>query len=191
VPSTNRDGPLPLLVFLHGATQNGAGILRRIGPAADALGIAVLAPDSRGRTWDAITDGFGEDVTFLNRTLEFVLDRLPVDPVRLTVGGFSDGASYALSLGLDNGDLCSHDLALSPGFAAPPSPRGAPRFCVSHGTHGTVRPIAHCSRRSVPALRNAGRTVEYNEYDGGHEIPGGGNGQGNGQPERQLQEVQR
>src|SRR6058998_2759032 len=59
VPTAPGDGPMPLLVFLHGATQSGAGMLRRIGPAADETGVAVLAPDSRGTTWDAIRGGFG------------------------------------------------------------------------------------------------------------------------------------
>jgi phospholipase/carboxylesterase len=171
VPSTNRAGPLPLLVFLHGATQNGAGILRRIGPAADALGIAVLAPDSRGRTWDAITDGFGEDVTFLNRALEFVLDRLPVDPARLTVGGFSDGASYALSLGLANGDLFPRVVACSPGFVMSAPPQGRPRVFVSHGTADQILPIDQCSRVIVPRLRMLKYDVTYREFEGRHEMP--------------------
>src|SRR5262249_46426699 len=102
VPSKMPDGPVPLLLFLHGATQSGAGMLRRIGSTADQAGIAVLAPDSRGTTWDAIRDRFGDDVAFLNRALEHVFERLPVDAARLAIGGFSDGASYALSLGLAN-----------------------------------------------------------------------------------------
>jgi phospholipase/carboxylesterase len=171
VPSTNRDGPLPLLVFLHGATQNGAGILRRIGPAADALGIVVLAPDSRGRTWDAITDGFGEDVTFLNRSLEFVLDRLPVDPARLAVGGFSDGASYALSLGLANGDLFPRVVACSPGFVMSAPPQGWPRVFVSHGIADQILPIDRCSRIIVPRLRMLKYDVTYREFEGRHEMP--------------------
>jgi len=171
VPSTNRDGPLPLLVFLHGATQNGAGILRRIGPAADALGIAVVAPDSRGRTWDAITDGFGEDVTFLNRALEYVLDRLPVDPARLAVGGFSDGASYALSLGLANGDLFPRVVACSPGFVMSAPPQGRPRLFVSHGTADQILPIDQCSRVIVPRLRTLKYDVTYREFEGRHEMP--------------------
>ena len=60
MPSTPVAGKVPLLVFLHGATQSGAGMLRRIGPAADKAGVAVLAPDSRGTTWDAIREGFGD-----------------------------------------------------------------------------------------------------------------------------------
>src|SRR4030095_12220916 len=94
VPSTMPDGPVPLLLFLHGATQSGAGMLRRIGAAADQAGVAVLAPDSRGTPGDAIRGRFGDDVAFLNRVLERVFDRLPVDPARLAIGGFSDGASY-------------------------------------------------------------------------------------------------
>src|SRR2546421_7363394 len=62
MPSSRRSGKVPLLVFLHGATQIGAGVLRRIGPAADQAGIAILAPDSRGTTWDAIRADFSDDV---------------------------------------------------------------------------------------------------------------------------------
>ena len=67
--------------------------------------MSVLAPDSRGTTWDAIREGFGDDVTFIDRALEHVFARVSIDPARVTVGGFSDGASYALSLGLANGDV--------------------------------------------------------------------------------------
>ena len=70
----------PLLVLLHGATGSAEGVLRRVGSAADAAGVAVLAPDSRGTTWDAIRGEFGEDVTFVNRALERVFDTVAVDP---------------------------------------------------------------------------------------------------------------
>ena len=171
VPSARRDGGVPLLVFLHGATQNGAGILRRIGPAADALGIAVLAPDSRQRTWDAISGNFGEDVEFLNRTLEHVFTRLAVDPARLAIGGFSDGASYALSLGLANGDLFPKVVACSPGFVMSAPPQGRPRIFVSHGTADQILPIDQCSRIIVPRLRGLRYDVTYREFEGRHEMP--------------------
>ena len=70
LPSKAGEGPMPLLVLLHGAGGSGAGILKRLGSFADEAGIAVLAPDSRTSTWDAIRAGFGPDVTFLNRALE-------------------------------------------------------------------------------------------------------------------------
>lgn len=171
MPSTPRDGNVPLVVFLHGATQNGAAMLRRIGPAADEAGVAVLAPDSRDGTWDAIRGPFGDDVVFLNRALEYVFARLPVDPARVVLGGFSDGASYALSLGLANGDLFPRVIACSPGFVVPADVHGRPRFFVSHGTSDQVLPIDQCSRVIVPRLRSMGYDVTFREFDGRHELP--------------------
>jgi phospholipase/carboxylesterase len=171
LPSPAPAGQLPLLVFLHGATQSGRAMLNRIGAAADQAGVAVLAPDSRGRTWDGITGGFGEDVAFLNRALEFVFARLDVDPARLAIGGFSDGASYALTLGIANGDLFPRVVACSPGFVLPARRAGSPRFFVSHGTADQVLPIDECSRVIVPRLKAAGYEVTYREFEGRHELP--------------------
>jgi phospholipase/carboxylesterase len=171
MPSAAASGPVPLLLFLHGATQSGAGMLRRIGPAADEAGIAVLAPDSRDTSWDAIRGGFGADVVFLNRALEHVFARLPVDPTRLAIGGFSDGASYALSLGIANGDLFPRIVACSPGFVLPTSPNGRPRMFVSHGVADQILPIDQCSRVIVPRLRTMGYEVTFREFEGRHEMP--------------------
>jgi phospholipase/carboxylesterase len=171
MPSTPVAGQLPLLVFLHGATQNGAGMLRRIGPAADRAGVAVLAPDSRGTTWDAIREGFGDDVAFLNRALDHVFRKVDVDPARVAIGGFSDGASYAISLGLANGDLFPRIAAFSPGFVISAERHGRPRFFVSHGTSDQILPIDRCSRVIVPQLRAMGLDVTFREFEGRHEMP--------------------
>ena len=171
MPSAPAGGRVPLLVFLHGATQSGAGMLRRIGPAADRAGVAVLAPDSRGTTWDAIREGFGVDIAFLNRALEHVFGRLAVDPARVAIGGFSDGASYAISLGLANGDLFPRIAAFSPGFVMSTEPHGRPHVFVSHGTADQILPIAQCSRVIVPRLRTLGYDVTFREFEGRHEIP--------------------
>jgi phospholipase/carboxylesterase len=171
MPSAPPAGKVPLLVFLHGATQGGAGMLRRIGPAADRAGVAVLAPDSRGTTWDAIRGGFGDDVAFLNRALDHVFRRLAVDPARVALGGFSDGASYAISLGLANGDLFRGVAAFSPGFVISAEPHGRPRFFVSHGTSDQILPIDQCSRVIVPRLKSMGYDVTFREFDGRLEMP--------------------
>ncbi|HEX4348711.1 MAG TPA: hypothetical protein VHZ73_14135 [Vicinamibacterales bacterium] len=167
----NVSGPLPTVLFLHGATQNGAAMLRRIGAAADDAGVAVIAPDSRDGTWDAIRGHFGEDVTHLNRVLDYVFERVNVDPARLVIGGFSDGASYALSLGLVNGDLFPKVAACSPGFIFPGPVHGHPQFFFSHGTSDPVLPIDECSRVLVPNLRAMGYNVAFREFDGRHELP--------------------
>jgi phospholipase/carboxylesterase len=138
---------------------------------AEARGIILLAPDSRGRTWDLILGDYGPDVAFLERALAQVFGHYRVDAERIAVGGFSDGASYALSLGLNNGALFSDILAFSPGFAAPTEAHGTPRIFISHGVRDDVLPIDPCSRRLVPSLRKAGYDVDYREFPDGHIVP--------------------
>lgn len=94
-----------------------------------------------------------------------------VDPSRIAIQGFSDGASYALSLGLTNGDLFRQIVAFSPGFSSPAEKQGKPRIFVSHGTEDDMLPIEQTSRRIVPRLENDGYTVLYREFDGPHTIP--------------------
>jgi predicted esterase len=164
-------GPLPLLVLFHGAGGSAEGVLGRLGSAPDEAGVALLAPASRGFTWDAIRNSFGPDVTFVNRALERVFDTVAVDPARIAVGGFSDGATYAVSLGLINGDLFRRVVAFSPGFVIEGTPNGTPQFFVSHGVADPILPIDRCSRMIVPGLRKRGYDVELREFDGGHEVP--------------------
>lgn len=167
----DRPGPAPLVVMLHGAGGSGRRAIRLIGPAAAALGCAVLAPDSRDRTWDAVLGAFGPDVRFLGRALAAAAERCSLAPSRIAVAGFSDGATYALALGRANGDRFTHVLAFSPGFLIPARRVGMPRLFVSHGRQDDVLPIDKCSRVMVPQLEREGYEVEYREFDGGHEAP--------------------
>jgi len=163
--------PAPVAVLLHGAGGDARATLNLLRELADAAGIILLAPTSRKYTWDVIGGRYGPDVEIIDRILEETFSRYAVDPTRLAVGGFSDGASYALSLGINNGDLFTDILAFSPGFMAPSVRAGTPRFFVSHGRRDTVLPIERCSRRIVPQLECAGYEVTYREFDGGHTVP--------------------
>ncbi|WP_203938300.1 alpha/beta hydrolase, partial [Spirilliplanes yamanashiensis] len=158
-----------LVVLLHGAGGTAADALRLLLPYADERGLTLFAPQSAEVTWDVIGAGYGPDVTRVQHGLDRVLGACPVPAV--AIGGFSDGASYALSLGLANGDVFDAVLAFSPGFAAPAGRAGAPALYVSHGRADRVLPVDRCSRRLVPALRDAGYRVAYDEFDGGHEVP--------------------
>jgi len=160
-----------MVIALHGAGGRGEQSVRLLQPLTDATGTIVLAPDSRGTSWDILRGGFGPDINFIDSALTHVFSRYTIDPTRLAIGGFSDGASYALSVGITNGDLFSHILAFSPGFSAPATQCGAPRIYISHGTRDTVLPINRCSRAVIPLLRNAGYDVTYREFDGPHEVP--------------------
>lgn len=164
-------GPRPLLVALHGATMHAKQMVPRLLAAADEAGVALLVPDSRGPTWDIVLGGYGPDIAFLGTALAAAFDRCEVDPEAISLGGISDGASYALSLGLANGDQIDGIVALSAGFAAPPELVGKPRVFQSHGIHDTILPIDGCGRPIAVGLRNSGYDLEYVEFDGGHEMP--------------------
>jgi len=160
--------PVPLLVVLHGAGGRATTMVASAARAAERTGTLLLAPQSTAATWDVIRDGFGPDVAVLETALALAAQHHPLDPARLGVGGFSDGASYALSLGLGNGDVLRHVLAWSPGFAAPEEQHGRPRVFVCHGTADEVLPIDRCSRPLVARLRRAGYAVAYTEFEGPH-----------------------
>ena len=160
-----------LLVSLHGAGGQARSGLDLVQRQADRVGLVVLAPSSASSTWGAIRGGDDPDTPALAAVLAAVLARQPIDPERLAVGGFSDGASYALTLGLANGDVFRRVVAFSPGFEAADARRGRPRFFVTHGVDDEVLPIDRTSRRVVPALRRDGYDVDYREFDGPHVVP--------------------
>ena len=170
-PGYRADRPAPLVLMLHGAGGNARHGLAPLQQLADAAGLLLLAPDSRQQTWDIILGRYGPDVAFIDRTLTRTFDRYAVDPMHIAIEGFSDGASYALSVGIANGDLFTHVIAFSPGFMAPPAQQGSPRLFISHGTRDGVLPIDACSRRIVPQLERAGYDLRYREFNGGHIVP--------------------
>jgi predicted esterase len=157
--------------MLHGAGSDARRGLAPFLDLADERGVILLAPDARRQTWDVLFGHYGPDVAFVDRALTQTFGRYAVDPARVAVEGFSDGASYALSLGLTNGDLFTHVVAFSPGFLSAAGRAGAPRLYVAHGTRDDVLPIDLCSRRILPLLRHAGYEVRYREFDDGHRVP--------------------
>lgn len=163
--------PAPLIVSLHGAGGTGRSHLQHLIPEADQFGVILVAPTSRDQTWDVIRGGYGPDVETIDRALSRTFDGYAIDSRLLAVEGFSDGASYALSIGLTNGDLFTGILAFSPGFMAPAAQRGEPRIFISHGTNDRVLGIDVCSRRIVPRLERAGYDIRYDEFEGGHTVP--------------------
>ena len=163
--------PVPLLFMLHGAGASAQDVLPLVSAAAEEHAVAVLAPDSRGATWDVIQHADGPDIDFLDTALARVFARVPVDPRCIVIAGFSDGASYALSLGLANGDLVRDVLAFSPGFAAPARREGTPRLFISHGRQDPVLPFERCGDRLAAALAQAGYDVAYHPFSGGHVVP--------------------
>jgi phospholipase/carboxylesterase len=181
--ATGRDGllyvpasydaavPAPVVLMLHGAGQSAEIGIRPFLSLADAAGAILVAPDSRGGTWDFLYGPYGADVAFIDRALTYVFERCAVDPNRIVVEGFSDGGSYALSLGLTNGDIFSRVVAFSPCILAPAARVGRPKIFISHGTQDRILPIDNCGRRLAAQLASSGYDVEFHEFTGPHTVP--------------------
>ena len=172
-PAYDPAVPAPLLVLLHQAGgDRSVWATTTIEGIADGAGLIVLAVDSRYPTWDVLQTGaYDVDVAFLNQALLHVFERVNVDPVRVAIGGFSDGASEALGIGIANAGLFRKIIAFSPGALILPFSRGSPDVFVSHGDADPVISIITVRDNIVPRLRSNGMAVQFLTFQGGHAMP--------------------
>jgi phospholipase/carboxylesterase len=159
-----------LILALHGAGSGGSrGGLYALRGGWNERGVVMVAPAAAGTTWSFLR-GRDEDRPFVDRALKRAFARCRIDRRRVGIGGFSDGATYALTLGLVNGDLFRAVIALSPGGVLAENAVGKPRVFVAHGTRDNVLPISRTSDRVVEQLRSFGYRVTYRRFRGGHEV---------------------
>lgn len=171
VPKVYRpDHSFPALILLHASGGDPADWFPAYGRRADAGSFIVIAPRCLHRTWGAGTRDLGNDVAVINRALFVAASRCAIDRTHLAIAGFSDGASYALSLAIANGDLLKSVIAFSPGYFIGTVRRGNPAIFIAHGVNDEILPLDNSSRRFVAVLRKAGYAVEYREFYGGHEM---------------------
>ena len=178
----NHSEPLPLLILLHksgGSPKEWFAGGESLAPYAEKGRFIVLAPESPSPSWGTGPKTWGYDYVAINRGLEEAFARCAIDRNRIAIGGFSDGASYALSLGLANGDVFGYVVAFSPGFIVKAHARGRlgrnnevqiPLVYIAHGTADNVLPIASTSRIFASSLKKNGYTVEFHEFSGTHHL---------------------
>lgn len=170
VPAAAR-ATWPLLVLLHGAGSAPDRIVERFRRAADSHGVILLAPASHGATWDGIRGRPGRDVEAIDEAVKAAFDRCAIES-RIAIGGFSDGASYALTLGIANGDLFSHVLAFSPCLLSPSvTPRGRPLVFISHGRRDEILPFSACGEALATRLQEESYSVRFEPFAGPHTVP--------------------
>jgi len=171
VPKSAPD-PAPLVLYLHGATGNEQQGIRRLGDLAEEFGFLLLSPASQDTTWDAIHSGYGPDVKLIDQALDKVFSQRRVDSRKIAICGFSDGASYAIGLGISNGDLFRTVIAFSPGFVPAGVERnGKPRVLISHGRQDQILPFENTTGQMIPLLERAGYSVTFRQFDGPHTVP--------------------
>lgn len=172
IPSSyTLEKEFPLAVFLHGAGGS-ANNWSSFVSWAEEKNVVIIAIDSRSVTWDFVGGNYGPDVVFLDKTLKYTFERCKINPEKIALAGFSDGASYALSLGATNGNVFSHLIAYSPGFYERKDPLdGTPKIFISHGVNDSVLPSYISKNNIVPTFISFGYDVTYEEFMGGHEVP--------------------
>lgn len=161
---------VPLFVMFHGAGGFPEKVLPFIEEHAERHKFLVLAPHSMFATWDIVVGGHGPDLERLHRALTGVASHYRIDRSRLAFAGFSDGASYALSVGITNGDIASHVIAFSGGFMSIFQQEGAPKVFIAHGLVDEQLPIETSGRANATRLKSAGYAVQYVEFNGLHVI---------------------
>lgn len=180
----------PLLVVLHGCWQFRTEHDQELNAAlfgewARRAGVAVLVPFALQHTWDFVMSQGreGVDTEFLKYAMDEARRLQPIDDARIAVLGFSDGASYGLSLALANPDVFSTALVWAAGFCLPPpapppalpwegsgTQRSGPRVLMWHGTEDTVFDINSISMPLRERLVQAGYPVTYHAEEGGRHV---------------------
>ncbi len=171
--------PAPFALVLHGAGGAGDRLLRRFTDLAERAGVILLALDSAGRTWDVVDafsrrgvaePGFKSDPPRIDDALEKAFAQFAIDPARVAVCGFSDGASYALSLAVYNPELFGAALAFSPGGITEPPAGPRSRIFIAHGDRDRIIPVETTTQNLAPGLRQLGFKVDVEVFEGDHEL---------------------
>lgn len=175
--------PAPLLVSLYGAGGQPNQVLEVYKPYADQYGFILLIPVSAKGTWDMIEDlksrlgvelnvqpRYGKDLKAIDTALADVFTKVAVDPQKVGIAGFSDGATYALSVGTANPDLFKTIIAFSPGPAFVGRNVAGQHIFISHGEGDKVLSFAN-SRGNAARLRVKSAQVVFEKFAGGHEVP--------------------
>jgi len=182
----------PLLAVLHGAGRREELLMKAYRDEAERRQALFLVPRSFHMTWDLITaatqgaaageaDGAPSnrpDLDFLEYAYDLIFRRYPVDPERLGLIGYSDGASYALSVGLSNPELFRAVMGWAAGFVAIENDAAAPgvrrpAVLVEYGTHDELFPFEQVAVPMRDQLEAFGCAVTFRVDEGGRHWPSG------------------
>ncbi len=181
-----REGgpPHPGLLLLHGRGADEYDLLG-LGPDLDPrlFTVSARAPVEMWGGYHWYMPGeMGRDQPGFERALGLVQAFVaelpgiyPIDPAKLVVAGFSQGAVLACALALSRPGLMAATAMLSGclpahrGFSVEEKPIAGHRIFVGHGTQDPGMRI-EMGREARDYLASAGASVDYHEYPMGHQV---------------------
>jgi phospholipase/carboxylesterase len=169
----------PMLTLLHGAGRHDEHLVKACRGLAEEHQVLMLVPRSLQPTWDLIVrDGTRPDADFLEYALDLIYRRYPVAERQQALLGFSDGASYGLSLGLSNPGLFEAVMAWAAGFVAVDSQIVSEqdpklRIYLEYGTHDQLFPFEQVALPMRQSLEASGHDVTFSVDEGGRHWPSG------------------
>ena len=184
VPSSYDAGwDIPLVVSLHGSGDTARDFITLWETNADQNDFMVLVPEASGTSGDGFTWLVPTDIGVVLTAIEDISRCYRTDLHRHILHGFSAGGILGYIMGLLPSDVMFSGLAISSSdlgtaeyfaqrFSLPPLlPSGwnIP-VSISHGLQDPNFPFAIAAEGSRDALLDAGHTVYFNVFDGGHTI---------------------
>ena len=168
----------PLFTVFHGAGRQDEMLVKACRNEPEARQAFFFIPRSVAPTWDLIAGGEGEDFEFLEFAWDLIYRRYPIDSDRQCVIGYSDGASYALSLALSNPGFFDAAICWAAGFVvmdrrAVGQPSRRTRIYLEYGTHDELFGFKEVALPMRERLETAGYSVEFSVDEGGRHWPSG------------------
>ena len=172
------DASYPLFTVFHGAGRQDEMLVKACRGEPEARQAFFFIPRSVQSTWDLIAGGDEVDLKFLEYAWDLIYRRYPVDSMSQCLIGYSDGASYALSLMLSNPGFFDAALCWAAGFAV--LDRNAVRMAdrrtrvyLEYGTHDQVFAFDTVALPMRERLEQAGYLVKFSVDEGGRHWPSG------------------
>jgi len=182
----------PLITVFHGAGRREEMLVKAYRDEPADREALFLIPRSRHLSWDLIAlgipggqsldgpadDSNRPDLDFLEYAYDLIYRRYPIDRERQALVGYSDGASYGLSLALANPDVFAAAMCWAAGFLASdgsalPEAGGGPAVLLEYGTHDELFPFEQVAVPMRNTLEGLGLHVTFRVDQGGRHWPSG------------------